>query len=60
MFNKKKYSCCFCNDLTKISTSKVSFCRECNKLRQYLREWGINALLRKIQETDNKPSCPPY
>ena len=60
MFNKKKkHSCAFCNDLTKISTSKLTFCRDCNKLRSYIRDYGLQTLLSKISQNEVKPTYPP-
>ena len=60
MFNKKKkYTCAFCNDLTKISTSKLTFCRDCDKVRQYIRDYGLRTLLDKISQNIEKPSAPP-
>ena len=60
MFKKnKKYTCAFCNDLTKISTSKLTFCRECNKLRSYIRDYGLQTLLSKITQSEVKPTYPP-
>lgn len=58
--NKKKYSCVFCNDLTKLSTSKISFCRDCNKIRSYIRDYGLQNLLNKISQNEIQASCPPY
>lgn len=58
--NKKKYTCAFCNDLTKISTSKLTFCRDCNKIRSYIRDYGLQTLLSKITQNEMIPaSCPP-
>lgn len=56
----KKYTCSFCSDLTKLSSDKVSFCRDCLKIRSYIREYGLKSILDKLTHTDNKPSCPPY
>ena len=55
----KKYTCCFCSDLTKISTSKLTFCRDCNKLRSYIRDYGLQTLLSKISQNEVKPTYPP-
>ena len=61
MFKKKKYSCVFCNDRTKIKPSKVAFCKECNALKNHIRLYGLKPLLNYIDS--NKPSapnCPSY
>ena len=61
MFKKnKKYTCCFCSDLTKITTSKVSFCRDCIKIRSYIREYGIKTLIDKITPNEKLTYPPDY
>lgn len=61
MFKKtKKYSCAFCNDLTKISTNKISFCRDCIKIRTYIRDYGIKTLLDKIEHNEKSTYPPNY
>ena len=58
MFGKnKKYSCVFCSNKNEKSNKKIFFCRECNKIREYIRDNGIKPLLNMIQ--DNKASAPP-
>ena len=57
MFSKTKYSCCLCSDLTKNSSKQINFCKDCIKVRNYLREKGINNLLELIE---NKVSAPAY
>lgn len=58
MFKKSKHSCVFCSDLTKNSSKKINFCRDCLRIRNYLREKGISNLLELID--NSKPSAPPY
>ena len=64
MFNKKKYSCVFCSNTNEKSSKKVFFCRDCLKIRNYIRYNGIKTLLDKIEGNKNnktlEPSCPPY
>lgn len=61
MFKKtKKYSCSFCNDLTEISKNKVSFCRDCIKIRSYIREYGLKSLLEKITQNEKITYPPNY
>ena len=57
MIGKKKYRCCFCSNINETSSKKVFFCRECNKLRNYIRDNGIKTLLSKID--CEKVSAPP-
>jgi len=57
----KKYSCVFCSDFTEKGSKKVFFCRECNKIRTYIRQYGIKTLMNKIEVNILKePSAPPY
>lgn len=58
MLNKKKYSCVFCSDTNEKSSKVVFFCRECSRIRNYIRDNGIKTLLTKI-EGNNKASAPP-
>ncbi len=61
-FKKKKYSCIFCSDTNETSSPKVFLCRECRRIKDYLRQYGMKSLLSKIEyNTDNiKASAPPY
>ena len=57
--NKKKYSCCFCSNTNETSKGKVFFCRDCLKIRNYIRDNGIRPLLDKL-ENNKLASCPSY
>lgn len=59
MFKKTKHSCVFCSDLTKNSSKKINFCRDCLKIRQYIRDKGIDNILELIKEK-KEASAPPY
>jgi len=54
MFNKKKHSCVFCSNKNETSKSKVFFCRDCLKIRNYIRDNGIRTLLDKIESPTDK------
>ena len=57
----KKYSCCFCSDLTKNSSKKINFCRDCKKIRDHIRDKGIMSILSIINNDKEKlASAPPY
>jgi hypothetical protein len=57
----KKYSCCFCSDLTKSSNKKINFCRDCKKIRDYIREKGLSYLLSIVSNNEKSiPTAPPY
>ena len=65
MIFKKKYTCVFCSNTNEKSNKKVFFCRDCIKIRNYIRDNGIKTLLNKIECNNNnnkllEPSCPPY
>lgn len=60
MFNTKKYSCVFCSNKNETSKSKVFFCRDCLKIRNFIREKGISTLLDKIEYLKVIASAPPY
>ena len=63
MFSKsKKYSCVFCSNKSEKSNKIIFFCRECNKIRDYIRDKGIKTLLNKIEEDNSTipPTAPPY
>jgi hypothetical protein len=57
MFNKKKYSCCFCSNKNETSNKKVFFCNDCRKVHTFIREYGIKTILEFIKP---KASAPPY
>ena len=60
MLNKnKKYNCVFCSDTTQKSKHKINFCRDCLKIREYIRQHGIKTLLDKINNEPIKPTAPP-
>ena len=65
---KKKYTCCLCSNLDK-TENRISFCRECKVVREYIRKNGIDCILNIIYKKNNgilmvqptnPPSCPPY
>ena len=56
--NKKKYSCVFCSNTNETSNKKIMFCKDCRRVRDFLREYGVRLLLDKID--NSKPSAPPY
>jgi len=56
--SKTKYSCVFCSNKNEKSNKKIFFCRECNKIRDYIRDNGIKTLINVIED-NNKPSAPP-
>ena len=58
MFKKKKYSCVLCSDTNETSSRKVFLCRECKRIKDFLRQYGMKTLLDKIEY--NKASAPPY
>ena len=60
MFNKKKYSCVFCSNKNETSKGKVFFCRDCLRIRHFIRENGIRTLLDKIEYLKVIASAPPY
>jgi len=60
MFNKKKHSCVFCSNKNETSKSKVFFCRDCLKIRNYIRDNGIRTLLDKLENNKVLASAPPY
>ena len=60
MFKKEKYTCCFCSNKKEKSKSKIHFCRDCERIRNYIREYGLKNLLEFIENKNNNPSCPPY
>jgi hypothetical protein len=61
MFSKKKYSCCFCSNLDKVSSKKFNLCKDCKKIHNFIRERGINTLLDFIECKTDKiiASAPP-
>ncbi len=63
MFRKKsKFSCVFCSDTKEKSKDKINFCRDCQKLRNYIRDKGMDTIQNFINNSKEKiiPSCPPY
>ena len=62
ILKKKKYSCCFCSNMTETSNKKIMFCKDCRKVRDFLREYGIKSLLEKVEQSVYKASAPlpPY
>lgn len=62
--SKKKYSCVFCSNLDKISSSnKIVFCGDCKKIRNYIRVNGLYSILNIINTNvlpKPKPTVPPY
>lgn len=62
MFKKKKYSCVFCSDTNETSSKKVFLCKECRRIKSFLRQYGMKTLLSKIEHNIDyiKPSAPPY
>lgn len=58
MFSKTKYSCCLCSDLTKNSSKQINFCKDCIKVREFIRIHGIGKILELIE--NNKVSAPAY
>ena len=63
MFRKKsKFSCVFCSDKKEKSKDKINFCRDCQKLRNFIRDKGMDTIQDFINGNQNKiqPSCPPY
>ena len=59
-FKKKKYTCVFCSDTNEKGNNKVFFCRECNKIRSYIRQYGMRTLQDKLEVHVLKASAPPY
>ena len=53
---KKKYSCIFCSDMNETSKKIIFYCRECKKIREHIRLYGLTSILQHIE----KPSAPPY
>jgi hypothetical protein len=62
MFRKKsKFSCVFCSDKKEKSKDKINFCRDCEKIRMYVRDNGIKSILNLILDNNyQKPTAPPY
>jgi len=58
ILKKKKYTCIFCSNMNETSNKKIMFCKDCRKIRDFLRESGMRILLDKID--NNKASAPPY
>ena len=56
MFKPKKY-CNLCN--IQIGKMDKTFCRDCNKIRMYIRENGMNVMLQFIQQSPLSYP-PPY
>jgi hypothetical protein len=59
IFKEKKYTCVFCSDITTKHKDKVVFCRDCLKIREYIRMNGIKILINNIEEKQ-LPTAPPY
>lgn len=59
MFKKTqpKHTCVFCSNKNEKSKHKVFLCRDCEKIRNHIREYGIKNILEFIQP---KVSAPPY
>jgi late competence protein required for DNA uptake (superfamily II DNA/RNA helicase) len=57
---KKKYTCVMCSDIATKYKEKVVFCRDCIKIREYIRLNGIKMLLNYIEEKPTAPPLPPY
>ena len=57
---KKITSCVFCSNKNESSKSKVFFCRDCLKIRNYIRDNGIRPLLDKLENNKILASAPPY
>ncbi len=58
---KKKYSCVFCSNTSEKSNKKIMFCKDCRKVRDFLREYGLRVLLDKIDNNKaSAPNLPPY
>jgi len=53
----KKYDCVFCSDTSQKSKHKINFCRDCAKIREHIRQYGITSILEKL--TIIKASAPP-
>jgi hypothetical protein len=56
----KKYTCCFCSNISETSNKKIMFCKDCRKIRDFVREYGIRSLLDKLEVGVMKASAPPY
>lgn len=56
MLKTKKY-CNLCN--IQIGKMDKTFCRDCKKIREHIRDYGITSILDIIQRS-RKPSAPPY
>jgi len=60
MFLKKKskYSCVFCSNIVQKSKKRVNFCSDCLKIRNWVREKGLQNLLQILEE--KTPTAPAY
>lgn len=56
---KKKYTCCFCSNISEKSNKKPFFCKECLKIRNWILDNGRKSLLDKL-EYKSIVSAPPY
>lgn len=59
VFKKKKYSCILCSDTNERSSKKVMFCKECKRIKYFLRQYGMSKMLNMI-EGNKEASAPPY
>ena len=64
MFKNKKY-CNLCN--IEIGKLDKTFCRDCKKIREHIRDNGLNSILQIIRSSHKcsvasapPPSAPPY
>ena len=53
---QKKYTCCLCSDDKEKGKNIVFFCRDCKRIREYIRQNGLKAILNAIV----LPSAPEY
>lgn len=58
--NTKKYSCCFCSSLDKIGKNKIVFCKDCKKIRDYIRDFGLDCILSIIKKNNITATAPAY
>ncbi len=61
MFKKKsKYNCVFCSNHREKSKTPLFFCSSCIKIKDYLREYGVNHTLQRLQGHKELASAPNY
>lgn len=61
MFSKKnKFNCVLCGHDREKFKKKISFCRNCRKIKDYINEYGLVSVLDKIKQPTKATAPPQY